>query len=116
MLDDVIENFMCKDFCIPAKTVKDSDLRELIPDEQTRVIFCTNQRIFLAPVFELERHYDLAPSSHLPFLADKAIKDRGANSTIFEVTIPQSKLLLQSERPDPLERGDMKRRKILQRQ
>lgn len=101
----LIENFMCKNFCIPAKTV-DSYLRELIPDEQTRGIFFMDQWIFLAPVFELGWHQDLAPSSHLPFLADKAIKDQGANSTIFEVTIPQSNLLLQSERPYLLERGD----------
>ena len=103
---DLIESFMCKDFRIPAKTLEDTDLRELIPDERTRVIFCTNQRIFIAPVFEFERHYDLASSSHLPFLADKAIKDQGANSTIFEITIPHSNLLLPSERPYLLKRGD----------
>ena len=88
---------MNSNFDIPAKTANDSELRELIPKEETRELFVKHQRTFLAPVFEFERHQDLPWASILPFLEDKPIGDQGANSTIFEITVPQSKLSPQSE-------------------
>lgn len=101
---NLIEHFISKDFYIPAKKVEDIDLCELIRSDQKREQFFTDQRIFLAPIFEFRRHYDLGSTSHLPFLENKTIEDQGANSKIFEITIPQSNLLPQSEALHQLKR------------
>ena len=92
-----IEAFIENNFRIPVQSVKDKCLLELIPSEEKRTQFYTDQRIFLSPVFKHHSYAKLATWSHLPFLEEKDFKSQGANSKIFEVTIPVSNLSPQPE-------------------
>lgn len=99
---NLIESFISKRFCDPAKSIEDRHLHDLIPDMNKRTQFMNGQYTFFTPVFKSRFHYDLESSCHLPFLENEAVKDQGANSRIFEVTIPRSCLAPHAEIPDLL--------------
>ena len=82
----------------------DSHLRELIPDDKKVTQFVNGQSTFFTPVFEHEHSYDLELTRQLPFLKNEPIKDQGANSRIFEITIPLSCLAPHTKIPDLLKR------------
>ena len=104
---DLIEAFIEKNFRIPVKREDDKDLRELIPREEKRSQFFTDQRMFDAPVFEFQLHSNLVGSSHLPFLEEEAFEDQGANSKIFAITVPRSNLFPESEALHQLKIGNI---------
>ena len=104
---NLIESFISKQFCNPAKSIDDRHLQNLIPDINKKNQFMNGQYTFFTPVFEFRLHRDLESSCHLPFLENEAAKDQGANSRIFEVTIPLSCLAPHAEIPDLLKEKNL---------